>query len=615
MGETSTKLSGGGKCGMKFKTIRNNAYFLGLILRYTPGFFFATMFESLKSGLIGSFFSVGLIKIIFDMIENGTPFSRILGLIGIVAVVYILSDFYCYWYWRVIEPKARMELHGKMHEKVFAKAKELDLSCYDSPEYFNDFVWANHEADSRALIVMTEFQRALSSVLSTLIITGILLSIDTLVVLVIICSVGLSAVLRIIQTKLKYKRDLELNPQNRRAEYVGRVFYMEDYAKEIRLSHATDILEREYDVAVENSNRTIRRFGGKMFGVGTAQSMVTNMLFDVGILIFLTYKIYVEKSLSLGDFAACLGAVWSLFWRMNRFMSLFANFKEHGLYAEKLRRFLNCKPTVRDRLEAASFDEPFSGMELENVTFTYPGCAEPTLRNISMKIGPKQKIALVGYNGAGKSTLIKLLMRLYDPTEGEIRANGKDIRDYTVDSYRRKFGTVFQDYRIYATSISENVLMDVYRETDRQTVTDALIQSSFAEKLGTLPNGIDSELTREFHNDGVMLSGGEAQKIAIARIFARPSDLVILDEPSSALDPMSEYELNHAMMSAAFDKTVIFISHRLSTTCMADVIYMLENGEIIESGTHDDLMKLNGKYAEMFRVQAEKYRKSSGTVE
>ncbi len=151
--------------------------------------------------------------------------------------------------------------------------------------------------------------------------------------------------------------------------------------------------------------------------------------------------------------------------------------------------------------------------------------------------------------------------------------------------------------------------MDVYRETDRDTVTYALKNSNFAEKLATLPNGIDSELTKEFYNDGVNLSGGEAQKIAIARVIAKPSEIVILDEPSSALDPMSEYELNHAMMSAAFDKTVIFISHRLSTTCMADVIYMLENGEIIESGSHAELMELNGKYAEMFRVQAEKYQK------
>ena len=185
--------------------------------------------------------------------------------------------------------------------------------------------------------------------------------------------------------------------------------------------------------------------------------------------------------------------------------------------------------------------------------------------------------------------------------------NGQDIREYDKKSYRSSFATVFQDYKIFASDIADNVKMDVAHETDRKKIEQALEQSGFAERLKTLPKGINTPLTREFEETGVNLSGGEAQKVAIARTFYQYCPIIILDEPSSALDPISEYQLNQAMLEAARDKTVIFISHRLSSTVMADRIYMLEQGRIIEQGSHRELMGLNGKYAQMFRMQAEKY--------
>ena len=223
-----------------------------------------------------------------------------------------------------------------------------------------------------------------------------------------------------------------------------------------------------------------------------------------------------------------------------------------------------------------------------------------------MTVKAGQKIALVGYNGAGKSTLVKLLLRLYDVSGGDIFINGKSIKDYTLCSYRNKFGTVFQDFQLYAADIAENVLTDEYSEGDQPRVLEALKNSGFEERLSSLKEGIHTPLTKEFDQNGINLSGGEAQKVAISRVFAKDCEIVILDEPSSALDPMTEYELNNTLMTA-LDKTVIIISHRLSTTRMADVIYMLENGEIIEQGSHDELMQTGDKYAEMFLKQAEKY--------
>lgn len=211
-----------------------------------------------------------------------------------------------------------------------------------------------------------------------------------------------------------------------------------------------------------------------------------------------------------------------------------------------------------------------------------------------MKINPCGKIAIVGYNGAGKTTLIKLIMRLYDPDEGEILFDGVNIKEYNVEEYRQKIGTIFQDFRIFAATVRENVLLDFTDGSDEEKIGNALKKSGFEKKLLTLSDGLDTNLTAEFEENGVTLSGGEGQKLAIARVFYKDARLIILDEPSSALDPIAEYHLNNSMLTAAENKSVVFISHRLSTTRIADHIYMLENGRITEEGSHEELLRYGG---------------------
>lgn len=231
------------------------------------------------------------------------------------------------------------------------------------------------------------------------------------------------------------------------------------------------------------------------------------------------------------------------------------------------------------------------------------------LKDITLQVSPGEKIAIVGYNGAGKTTLIKLLMRLYDPTEGTISYHGKNICEYQLDEYHRRFGVVFQDYKMYGATLMENVVLDNIEDAQREeeNVKQALISSGFGERLETLTGGLYTSITTEFDEKGVNLSGGESQKVAIARAFYKQSDILVMDEPSSALDPIAEYHLNKAMQEAAKNKTVFYISHRLSTTRDADRIIMLENGRIIEEGTHEQLLGKNGQYARMWHVQAGKY--------
>ena len=199
-------------------------------------------------------------------------------------------------------------------------------------------------------------------------------------------------------------------------------------------------------------------------------------------------------------------------------------------------------------------------------------------------------------------------MRLYDPTDGQILMNNIDIRLYDVNRYRSKIGAVFQDYRIFSATVAENVLGDKYVDTEYKNVTEALKMCGFASRLMSLEKGLHTMLTREFSDDGVNLSGGEAQKIAISRVFAHEYDLIIMDEPSASLDPNAEFHLNRTISAQLEDRTILFTSHRLSTTRMADRIIVLDNGKIVEEGTHDELMKKRGRYFEMFTLQAQKYK-------
>ena len=335
--------------------------------------------------------------------------------------------------------------------------------------------------------------------------------------------------------------------------------------------------------------------------------MSISVLWDILFTIVLVFRIIVSGTLTIGGMLATQQAANQMRWKFSKWLYNIRCFKENSMYVDKFRNFMEKESNIKVDADAEDFNERFHLLELKDVSFTYASKTEPALKNINMTIRKNEKIALVGYNGAGKSTLIKTIMRLYEPQSGEVRINGNPATKYTVDSYRKLYGTVFQDFKLFSLSLAENVLMDEYDETKKDVVTYALGKANFTNKLRQMPNGVMTNITREFDEEGAILSGGEMQKVAISRTFARDYDFIIMDEPSSALDPDSEYELNKLMMNSAYNKTVIFISHRLSTTRMADRIYMMEDGEIIEEGSHDQLMQLNGKYAEMFNMQAEKY--------
>jgi ATP-binding cassette subfamily B protein len=436
----------------------------------------------------------------------------------------------------------------------------------------------------------------------------VIIWIDPLLILFSIIPVVVSLTFGKKLNKLRYRYNMEMQEKSRKRDYVRRVFYLTDYAKEMRLTNINRVMFRDFKCAISDLKQSIKKYGFKHGMLDYIFIASNDVVVYYGSILYAAYKTLIARTMLLGDCFIVISAINGVSWSLRGVIDSYLGFHNHSLYIENLRSFLTYTPQIQENEKGLNVP-PKSTIELNDVYFRYDGQENDVLKSINLSIHQNEKIALVGHNGAGKTTLIKLLMRLYDPTEGAICLNDVPISEYRLSAYRALFGTVFQDFKIFSMSITENVLLksDITDE-ERKTAQAALISSGVNEKIKTLPKGEDTILTRKFDEDGAVLSGGEYQKIAIARVFAKSSELVILDEPSSALDPISEYKMYETMLEACKDKTIIWISHRLSSAVLADTVYLLENGEIVERGTHAELLVNDKKYADMWRKQAEKYR-------
>ncbi len=585
-------------------TLGNNLYMLGFVAKNAPGMLFFYIFFDVLTNVPWILSDVVLLKYIIDVVTSGVDFYRIAVACGIFALLVIIGTIGSTVFYEIFRPKQKERLHFKLYSAIYEKAAKMDYEAYDNPAYYNDLVLAMNSMSERVDSVVSDAQDIIRLLTSILSITAVIATIDPICLVFIFVCVGVMIPIGRLIAKVNVKRTEAMTPLDRKNLYFSRVFYLQDYAKELRLNPAGRMIESRYNQNIKDRLFTISPFLRRQWQLYFCQeALPMTLLVYLGIALLMGYKAIVTKEITLGDFAAAFNGANAVSRCVFDLTSWFAiNLRENALYVEKYRRFMAAKEKIIGGDVKTVYEKPVT-IKLDNVNFTYPGNDKPTLKNINLEIKPYQKIALVGYNGAGKTTLTNLLLRLYDVTDGKITLNGTDIREWDIPSYHANYAAVFQDFSLFGATVGENVAMN--DKPDAKRVLAALKESSFGKKLR---NGADTMLLREFDDSGLSLSGGEAQKIAVARAFYKKCPFAILDEPSANLDPVSEYALNEAMARAAKDKTVIFISHRLSTTVMADVIYMLENGEIVESGSHDELMALDGKYAYMFKLQAEKYQ-------
>ncbi len=582
----------------------NIMYFLGLMFKLSPWLVMGDIMSGILRTLPPRLISVIGLKYIIDVVTEGENLERIYYAVLVIAAVLIFGNLITLLYREFYWNPERERLYYKLNSTLYEKAHSLDLESYDNPDFYNNFILTIESSSDNIQGLLGLVQNYIANLISLFAISSVILSIDPVCLVIILSVILIFMPLSKKIGKLQMERRIENTKFHRRSDYFQRIFYLQDYAKEVRMNNIRPLLLQRYNDAADDVIANQKKYFKKITSCYAVQQVgILAFGFMFLLPLYLGYCVLVRHTLSAGDFVATFNGAFSIAMSLN-FLTVWANavFSERGKMIEKYREFLKSDFKIKDGKKTAENAEPKT-ISIKNMSFTYPGNDKPTLNNINLEIKPYEKIALVGYNGAGKTTLTNLLLRLYDVTNGEILIDEENIKDVTVSSHRDRFAAVFQDFQTFACSVGENVALD--KEFNSNEVLSALRNSGFTKEL---KNGVGTELLREFDDDGIMLSGGEAQKVAIARAFYKNCPYVILDEPSANLDPIAEYNLNHAMMNAAKHKTVIFISHRLSTTIIADKIYVMENGGIIESGSHEELMKQNGTYAEMFRLQAEKYK-------
>ncbi|MBR7184565.1 MAG: ABC transporter ATP-binding protein [Clostridia bacterium] len=585
----------------------NNLFALRLIWRAAPVYLCYYFLNSVIYAIIDFLSGAFLLRLIVNHVQAGSPPEQIAAYIIAILGANLLINILNQYMWNIKLAGDYVRIEAEIRRMMFAQAGRVELACYEQPAFYDKYVRAMDSANGHVRDVMNTLDGLIWRTVTLVGNSLLIFTIDP--VFIAFAAVPLLlGFLRKKNNKLKHDCDSDLKPYNRRKAYIRRTFYLGDYAKEMRQTNMYLRLLEDLRENLDEFKRIYRKYSFRRALYELIMKMGTQVVTVLGATLYAIYHALVSGKILLGDCLVVISSISEISGSLSDFVSKLAEFHEHALYLEDMRTFLSHEPAIPEN-EAG--DTPAGGtLEMRHVTFRYEGAEADALTDVSLTVRPGERIALVGHNGSGKTTLVKLLLHLYEPTEGEITLDGRDWREFNLTGWRQQFSTVFQDYRNFSFTVGQNVLLRPAADpdADRALVEQSLRESGAWEKVESLDHGIDTVLTREFDDKGAVLSGGETQKISLARVFAEPErPFVLLDEPSSALDPIAEHTMFENMMRATAGRSVVFISHRLSSATTADRIYMMEKGRVAEVGTHAELMAKNGKYADMFRKQAENY--------
>lgn len=592
---------------MRIKANRNraNLYVIKYLFGITPGYVIGYFVDIIWTYMIAFVANVLIFKVIIDAAMGGMNAAFAFCAVAAMILFFLGGDIYTTWFHESAERKAKEIIAKRVYDDISARTLSTDWLDYDDPGYYNDVVLAMEAMTEKADETLMLVADAVATVINAAITLAMYFAISPGLLVIMCASVALTLLINRNTARTTEKKQTDIIPYKRRLNYIRDVFTKADYAKEIRIYDAFGVLFNKYKESNAGLRSRTVSWNKRLMKLNFLQKFVPEYVFmHFGLVMYLVYDIMVRKTSTIGGFVAAFNSIELTVSTLTYlFGTTISELKVNGVYMARFKAFMDRGKTAAPEVERGGSVQDFSSsIEFENVAFSYPNQPNETLKDISFRINKGQHIAIVGLNGAGKSTLINILLGLLKPATGCVRMDGKDIADIPSSVYRDNFETLFQDFQLYPATVAQNVAMDA--KVDMEKVKKIVAQSGIWENAETM---LDRQLLREFCDDGLILSGGERQKLALARLKYSDAPIIVLDEPSSALDPISEYKFNQDFEACSRDKTVVYVSHRLATVKDADFIYVLAEGKIVERGTHDELLSINGLYAEMWHIQADKY--------
>ncbi len=568
----------------------------------------AMIFTQVLGQFMGSVGNLIFLQLVLNQIDSGTSNAvEVSILILVVFAVEITTGMFgpvinAHYVTPHIE-KTKM----KINNEIFLRLKNTDYQYFDNPQFYDTFTVTYGEYANRSVQAVQDLAGDIGKLFALIGILTFIIAQNWWVVLVSVVNMFLNTLLSFWWNRLAKEREDKTAKSERSMAYFKEKLISRDAAMDIKLTKIQNIFSQKYNAAVEENIRTNRRMDTKSL----FYFFWTHVLSDVSgaIIRITTCALFFAGKVGIGAMVTLLSAYSQLSSKMQSISQIVEHFHKYSLDGERVRRFLELPSPIEQTQGISDMKTETDGCfeyEFRNVSFAYSNSSF-ALKKINMRLKAGDKIAIVGENGGGKTTLTKLLLRLYDPQEGEILLNGRPLTEYNADTVRHGIGIAFQDSPIYAMTMREN--LSVYTPVSDEGIQQMKKYLPLEGILSKNNAGYDSPITRQFNDHGMMLSGGEKQMLSVARTMTKAFGLLIFDEPTAALDPLTEERLSQAILSAANRTTTILISHRLSNVINADYIYVVKNGEIIESGKHSDLMERKGYYSEMFLMQAKNYQK------
>lgn len=587
------------------KTIKNNCAILKFVFKFCPKLVVSSIIY-IMSNVTLAVSKVLIIQKAINLVINGASIEKLINSLLYFILIIVITSIIKIIYNRYINPKYSLIYTKKMQRFMYSKVKTIDMESFDNPDFYDKYSRALREGVWRGRLIYQELVKFISATTTSIAIGAVIILTDVYLLLIILVSSILNVIIITMVNKKWYLFSKETENQQRMYHYVNRTFYRQKLASEIKTTPVSDLLIEKYQDSAKIINKKFKKTQKQVNSLLMLSSFTNQMLSQGLSYIYLGYKLF-KRIFDVDIFTSTLNATLQFSSNFTDSINILIALKNYAFYIEDFLWLVEYKPKV-ERKNGEKIGE-VEKLNVNDLAFKYPGIEEFSLEEITLSIEKGKKIALVGHNGSGKTTLMKLLLNFYNPLSGNISINDKSYELLNINSIREKYAIVFQDFQIYALTIGENVLMRrVRNKEDEKQVIEALKSVGLLEKVMSFPKGIYTHMTREFDRDGAVFSGGQLQRLAIARVFASDADVYILDEPTSSLDPFSEERINKLIIKNS-KKAMIIIAHRLSTVVDVDEIFLLDHGKIIEKGTHEELMKANGIYANMFNTQKSLYVK------